>query len=131
MRVLLDTHFLVWLATGEGKVSAVERDVLQDPDNRILVSVLSLWEIRIKWRTLNRKGKRKGTIGPEDASTFAVRNGFELAALEPDDVILSLDPALHHRDPFDEMLLVHAQRLGARLLTRDDHLVSHPLALSL
>lgn len=129
MNLLLDTHFVIWLATDNDKIRVAERTTLADPENAIHVSVLSLWEIRIKWQTLDRHGHRKGEMSPESASRFAVLSGFKLASLAPDDVIEPLDPPLGYRDPFDEMLLVHARRLGGRLLTRDSRMIGHPLAL--
>ena len=131
MKLLLDTHFLIWIAIEPGKITAAERALLIAPETEPMLSVLSIWEIRLKWETLDRHGRRKGIVSPEAAIRIAVDSMIALASLHPDDVTLPLDPPLPHRDPFDEMLLVHAKRLGARLLTRDDKLAGHPLALQL
>ena len=53
---------------------------------------------------------------------------WSIAALEAEDVLERLEPPSPNRDPYDEMLLVHAQRMDARLLTRDRALADHPLA---
>ena len=131
MRLLLDTHFLIWLATDASKIKKPERVILADPDNDLYVSVLSLWEVRIKWNAHGRSGRRKGTISPDAAVRYAEGQKLQLAALHPEDVAVTLQPPLSYRDPFDEMLLVHAQRLNAKLLTRDRLLAGHPLALQL
>jgi PIN domain nuclease of toxin-antitoxin system len=131
VRLLLDTHFLIWLATDASKIRRTERVILADPDNDLYVSVLSVWEVRLKWNALDRAGRRKGTISPEAAIAYAQRQKLQLAALNPEDVAVSLEPPLSYRDPFDEMLLVHAGRLDAKLLTRDRLLADHSLALQL
>lgn len=131
MKLLLDTHFLYWLATEPHKVHPAERQVLADPLNDLYVSVVSLWEIRIKWLASQRVGSSWCSMSPEEAASFAVDQDMRIEILGADDTMALLDPPPTHRDPFDEMLLVHAQRLGARLLTRDRLLADHPLALQL
>ena len=129
MRLLLDTHFLIWLATEPGKLTKSERAALSDPNIETVFSALSIWEIRIKWNTTNQAGVRKGRISPESALRFVGEIGTRLETPGPDDfATASIEPALGHRDPFDEMLIVHARQLRARLLTRDAKLRGHPLA---
>lgn len=130
MRLLLDTHVLVWLANRPEKLSDAARDLLARPSNRAFVSSVSFWELRIKWN-VSREALRENLLDPVAAIPFAEQHGFELAVLAPADCIVSLEVKLEHRDPFDEQLLIHAQRLGAKLLTRDRRLIGHPLALSL
>lgn len=130
-KLLLDTHFVIWLATDNEKIRIAERDLLIRLGNEIHMSVISLWEIRIKWQALDRTGRPKGALDPQAALLFATHNNFKIASLNSRDVITPLDPPVAHRDPFDEMLLAHAQGLGARLLTRDRELIAHPLALQL
>lgn len=129
MRLILDTHFLIWLANTPGEVTAAEQRAINAAQSRH-VSAASLWELRIKWRLRDRKGRRKGTLDPAEALVFIDINRIGLISLEPTDSLFALDPPIDHRDPFDEMLLVHAARIGARLLTRDRLLRDHPLALS-
>lgn len=131
MRVLLDTHFLVWLAAGAGNLRPAELMVIQGEDNEVLASAASIWELRIKWAKQGRRSPTDGKTDPERALTFADDAGIAILPLRPADCAASLQIAISHGDPFDEMLLIHAQRLGARLLTRDRHLLDHPLALQL
>ena len=130
MRLLLDTHVLVWLANRPEKLSEAAKTLLARPSNRAFVSSVSFWELRMKWN-VSRGAAREDLLDPMVAIPFAEKHGFELAALSPADCIVSLDVKLEHRDPFDEQLLIHAHQLGARLLTRDRRLIGHPLALSL
>lgn len=128
MRLLLDTHILLWMARFPERLNRRERDVLTNEDVSLLVSVISIWEIRIKWQKFDRNGVRKGALSPDDALAYVAQHRLELVPLSGADCVIPLDPGLEHNDPFDEMLLVHARRVGARLLTRDSQLVAHPLA---
>ncbi len=131
MRVLLDTHFLIWLITGPAHLTQKENAVISDPAAHLLVSAVSIWELRLKWDRRNPDGTRKGSVSPDDGIDYARDNGIELISLGVGDVATTLVAPIPHFDPFDEMLLVHAQQLDARLLTRDRKLVGHPLALQL
>lgn len=128
MRVLLDTHYLIWMIGDTGMLGKAERDLLTDPENQLLVSPVSIWEIRLKWQTLDRNGERKGALSPADAIAFIEDNEIALTDLSGADCAAELATPLAHRDPFDEQLLIHAQCLDAKLLTRDRLLASHPQA---
>lgn len=128
MRLLLDTHFLIWMVVLPSELSATERATLTNPDHELIVSPVSLWELRVKWNQLDRDGNRKGALDPAQAFSYIEGNAIELAMLTGADTVTSLAVPLAHRDPFDEMLLIHADRLGARLFTRDRLLADHPLA---
>lgn len=130
MRVLLDTHILLWMARSPHKLNRFERGILVSEDATLLVSAISIWEVRIKWQKFDRHGVRKGEVSPEDALTYLALNDLELVPLSGADLTATLDPPLVHNDPFDEMLLVHAARHNAKLLTRDQQLIGHPLAIT-
>lgn len=130
MRLLLDTHVLIWLSHAPDELSNAARGLLDRSSTRVFVSAATLWELRIKW-SRSAARVREELLDPLIAISFAAQQGFELAALGPEDCVTSLDPPLGHRDPFDEQLLIHAQRLGAKLLTRDRKLIGHPNALGL
>ncbi|MEG3123814.1 type II toxin-antitoxin system VapC family toxin [Sphingomonas sp. GB1N7] len=130
MRLLLDTHFLIWLVNQPGSISQREYALMARREGPLIVSTITIWELRMKWRSLDRHGKPKGDLSPECGLDFAERNGFTLAPLNPSDCTVEVDPPISHKDPFDEMLLAQAQRLGAKLLTRDTKLLDHPLAIS-
>lgn len=129
MKLVLDTHILIWMANTPHEIAAAEQRAINAAQSRH-VSAASLWELRIKWRLRDRQGRRKGALDPAEAIAFIASNGIGVVPLEAADSLFALDPPIDHRDPFDEMLLVHAGRIGARLLTRDEKLRNHPLALS-
>lgn len=130
MKLLLDTHFLLWMMQDRGRLSSAELELLGRGDVTLLVSPIVIWEIRLKWNILDRDGNPKGLISPEAALNYVAQNGIEMAPLTGEQCAATLDPPIPHKDPFDEMLLVHAGQLGARLLTRDRLLVGHPLTIT-
>ncbi|TPG10406.1 type II toxin-antitoxin system VapC family toxin [Sphingomonas oligophenolica] len=129
MNVLLDTHVLVWLIEAPGRFDRAERRILERAQHSTYISVVSLWEIRIKWESIDRRGRRKGSVDPRAALAFVRSSEIMIARLDEDIAVASLEAATANRDPFDELLLVHAQELRAKLLTRDGTLLDHPLAL--
>jgi PIN domain nuclease of toxin-antitoxin system len=130
VKLLLDTHFLLWMMQDRGRLSVAELALLGRDDVVLLMSPIVIWEIRLKWNIPDRHGRPKGLISPEAAMGYVVQNGIEMAPLTGEHCAAALDPPIPHKDPFDEMLLVHAGQLGARLLTRDRLLVGHPLAIT-
>jgi PIN domain nuclease of toxin-antitoxin system len=130
VKLLLDTHYLVWLAREPSKLTAADHAFLTREGGELLVSPVSIWEIRLKWQVFDRNGNRKGMLDPELAMAFVEEGDMELVPLTGADCAAALDPPMPHKDPFDEMLLIHAQQLGARLFTRDRLLVDHPLAIT-
>jgi len=116
MRLLLDTHSLLWWATDRAKLSPAALAVCEDPSNTLLLSVVSVWEIQIKAQL----GKLALTI---PLATLIDRelntNDVTLLRVELAHV-LALDtlPA-YHKDPFDRLLIAQAQIEGATLVTSD------------
>jgi len=129
LRLLLDTHFLVWLTVGGAALTQAERAFLAEEEVTIFCSVVSLWELRLKWNRTTSSGKPKGPVSPEAVRSFAERAGWTFLPLVPRPALAPLNPPVAHKDPFDEMLLIQAQAEGLRLLTRDKTLLDHPLAL--
>lgn len=105
MNLLLDTHALLWFLADDPGLSATAKALIQDPANRILVSVASCWEIAIK------VGLKKLDLG-EPATTFLPRelatNGFDLLGIELIHAtsVESLPP--HHKNPFDRLLVAQS-----------------------
>lgn len=130
MKLLIDTHILIWLARTPDRLNAAESALLAARGARVLVSAVSIWELRLKW---DRSGdaRRSELLDPQAALEFAERAGFELKVLTPADCAIRLNVPIGHRNPFDEQLLIHAQLLGAHFLTRDRLLTGHPLAATI
>jgi len=128
MKILLDTHVLVWLATERHQLSRWEQDAIGNPDHVLIVSSISIWELRAKVRAERRRGRQELMLDPVGAIRFCAAADILVDLFTAEDATVALAVEPPHGDPFDEMLLVHAQRLGARLLTRDERMVDHPLA---
>ncbi len=129
MRLLLDTHVAVWAALDPDVLTERERSQMSARDVRLVLSAVSVWEMRLKWRSFHISGARKGPIAPPALVAFGAAMDWELLPLTARHAAADLSPALAHNDPFDELLLVQAQEEGLRLLTRDAKLVGHPLAV--
>jgi PIN domain nuclease of toxin-antitoxin system len=131
MKLLLDTHYAFALAGAPGRISPKEKRYLERQSSRLTLSVVSLWEAKIKWNAFDARGIRKGAMAPEMVHLVLTRLGLETLYLKPAHTFASLSPAIDHNDPFDEILLVQAQVEGMNLLTRDSRLVGHPLAVAI
>jgi len=129
VRLLLDTHIAFWLVVEPETLSRAEQVFVAVPDAELAVSVISLWELRIKWQRPFVSGVRKLPASPADMLALWTNAGIPIADLTADVVIAELMPAFAHSDPFDELLLMHAQQTGRRLLTRDRKIADHPIAL--
>ena len=128
MRLLLDTHIALWASLDPSSLSAVERKVMAASTSPLVLSAVSVWELRLKWHSFHISGSRKGPIEPGSIVAFAGAVGWEVMALTARHATCALADPLGHKDPFDELLLVQAQEEGMCLLTRDAKLLGHPLA---
>jgi PIN domain nuclease of toxin-antitoxin system len=118
MRILLDTHVLIWALIEPQRLAATTRRLLEDAGNEILFSAASIWEIAIKISL----GRADFQIEPSEIIDAAISSGFtELpvhahVALQ----VSSLPP--HHRDPFDRLLIAQAMTEPALFYTADRQL---------
>lgn len=122
MNLLLDTHFLLWAAFDQEKVVGRARLLIEDPANTLWFSVASIWEVAIK-RGLQRPDF---TVDPGVLRAGLLASGYQELAIEGRHVVgLSALP-VHHRDPFDRLLVVQAVAEGMILLTADRRLGPYP-----
>ncbi|HMG52554.1 MAG TPA: type II toxin-antitoxin system VapC family toxin [Kofleriaceae bacterium] len=116
MRLLLDTHALIWAATDVGRLSTEARAAIGDGTNDVLVSVVSAWEIAIK-QSLGKLDLAR----PADQWVPDVlrRTGFEVAELPLSSALRVHGLAWHHKDPFDRLLIAQALDQGYTIVSRD------------
>jgi hypothetical protein len=95
-----------------------------------VLAAVALREFRLKWHSLHISGGRKGPLGPAAVVAFAAAMAWELLPLTAGRAAAALVPPLGHEDPFGDLLLVQAQEVGMRLLTRDGRRAGHPFALA-
>lgn len=122
MKLLLDTHLLLWAASDPERMPAAARALIQDPQHQLIFSAASLWEIAIK-RALARQNLR---ADPALLRRGLLDNGYtELAITGRHAVAVAGLPALH-KDPFDRMLIAQATADGLLLLTVDPAVARYP-----
>ncbi len=124
MRLLLDTHIALWAIADHLNLSAKARRLIDDPDNQIVVSAASIWEIAIK-HALARGGPNDMPLSGQDALGYFREAGFELLAIAPAHAAAVETLAALHADPFDRMLVVQALTTPLRLLTHDPRVVAY------
>ena len=124
MNLLLDTHVLIWTLLQKDCLSKEAKCYLEDPENRIFYSVLSIWEVAIK----NKTRKKPMDFSEEEILTACKEAGYTELPLE-DDHILYLrnlqrkEGTLPHKDPFDMMLICQAAATEDMSLLTHDHLL--------
>ncbi|MBY0513488.1 MAG: type II toxin-antitoxin system VapC family toxin [Gemmataceae bacterium] len=105
MRALLDTHAFLWFVLDDPQLSGAAKALVEDPANDVEVSPASYWEIAIKIRL------GKYTL-PQPYQTFMetqlVVNDFRILHVEPKHTALLTTLDLHHKDPFDRLLIAQA-----------------------
>ena len=116
MRILLDTQCWLWIGAATRRLSSASRDILADPANEVLMSAVSAWEIAIKF-ALGRLDL------PEPPHSF-VPSRMQLSGALPlaIDHLHALEVArlpMHHRDPFDRLLIAQAQVEDIAVMTAD------------
>jgi len=118
VKLLLDTHILLWSAGQPEKLSEQARTLLLDPSNILYFSAASMWEIVIK-RGLGRDDFK---VDPLRLLKQLVINGYEEVAVSSDHALaVEILPPLH-KDPFDRILIAQARTEGMVLLTADSHI---------
>jgi PIN domain nuclease of toxin-antitoxin system len=122
MRLLLDTHLLLWAAGSPARLPPAARQLLDDPQNVPVFSSASLWEVAIK-RGLGRSDFR---VDPRVLRRGLLDNGYdELPITSEHAAALDGLPPIH-KDPFDRMLIVQAMVEGITLLTADPLIAQYP-----
>ena len=118
MRLLLDTHLLLWALIEPAKLGPAARELIESPANEILFSAASLWEIAIKAAL----GRADFGVAPRAILDAALAAGFREAPVDSLAALKVAELAHHHRDPFDRLLVAQALTLPAVLLTADAQL---------
>ena len=122
MRLLLDTHLLLWAAGQQKRLSNVARALLANLENELLFSVASLLEIAIK----RRLGRDDFSVEPRLLRRGLLDNGYsELAITSEHAMTFDILPPIH-KDPFDRILVAQALTEGITLLTSDPLIAQYP-----
>ena len=121
MKVLLDTNILLWAIIEPSRLRPEIRRLLEDREHDILFSAASIWEIAIK----TALGRADFRVSPEEILDEAVANGFVELPVHSAAALRVATLPLHHRDPFDRLLIAQAMAEPARFYTADAELKAY------
>ena len=113
MRILLDTHLLLWWLANDPSLPGEARALISDPENTVFVSAVSLWEIWLK----QSLGKLRLPVDFEEKLAGEEFENLPLTAAHAREIALL---PWHHRDPFDRMLIAQARVAELKFLTADE-----------
>lgn len=118
-RYLLDSNAFLWIKTEPKQIKAETLSKLADPANRVYVSVAGLWELAIK-AEMGKLGIFAPLAGSARLLAIAMReSGLELLPIDLPHVLLAAKLPLHHRDPFDRVMIAQAKTENLDIVTRD------------
>ena len=122
MRLLCDTHLILWAMDHPHRLSKLATSLLIDNDNQLFFSALSIWEVAIK-ATLGRKDF---DFDPSKLRRGLLNNGYvELPVVSEHAIAVQSLPILH-KDPIDRLLVAQATVEGITLLTSDRQVAKYP-----
>lgn len=125
MKILLDTHVLLWAAGDPKQLSSQAKNLLEDPQNQLYFSAASLWEISIK----NKLGRPDFKVDLPVLRRNLLDYGFEEIAINSAHTI-AIDALPNiHKDPFDRMLVAQTIVEGITLMTADSVVAEYPVAV--
>lgn len=116
MRLLLDTHAFIWYVENDTRLPEATKIRVQSPDNEILLSIASLWEMGIK--TSLEKLILKVSI--VDITKMIYENGFELLPILPEHIVKNVSLEFYHRDPFDRMIIAQGLTENIEIVSKDE-----------
>lgn len=126
MKLLLDTHIFLWFINGDSQLPAQISQQIQDVNNNVYLSVISVWECTIKYQL----GKLPL---PESPETYLpkqrIRHQIDTLSIDEETIteLKNLPPL--HRDPFDRLLICQARQHNLTFITFDTVILNYPLDL--
>ncbi len=118
MHVLVDTQALLWFEAGDRRLSSIAKSAISDRDNIKSVSMASLWEIAIKLSI----GKLELDVTFDDILSLS---GYQHLAVESAHLRVVRNLPLHHRDPFDRLIIAQASHLHLPIVSSDEQFDSY------
>ena len=122
MRLLPDTHLLLWAAIAPKRISTVAQGLLEDPANELTFSAASIWEIAIK----TSRGRAGFAVDPQVVRDALLDNGYAEIEITGRHAIEAASLPPLHNDPFDRMLVAQARLEALLLLTADRRVADYP-----
>jgi PIN domain nuclease of toxin-antitoxin system len=126
MKLLLDTHTFIWWVDEPEKLPKLVITSLENPDNSLILSVVSVWEMQIK----HQLGKLKLDIPLKTLiENQLATNNLQILTVELAHIWALGSLPLHHRDPFDRLLIAQTMVEDAFLVSKDEALSDYPVKL--
>jgi len=122
MTLLLDTQLLVWLGSHPELLSASAAALIDDPDNEVIFSTASVWEVAIKYSL----GRSDFKVEPGAFRRELFDAGFRELSVFGEHAVAVPTLPLIHKDPFDRLLIAQATVEGITLLTSDRKIAQYP-----
>jgi len=119
---MLDAHALLWWLDDDPTLDRAARASIADPANEVIVSAATVWQLEIK-RAMGKLKAPADLLGVLDAEEF------DCLPMLGEDAVLAAALPMHHRDPFDRMLLAQALRLDAVVVSRDLAFAAYDVAV--
>lgn len=124
MKILIDTHVLLWFLEGDrNKISSSALAAILDSENEKFVSMASLWEVAIKVNI----GKLPLQSTLPKFFELIPYNGFSIVQIDQSHLLEYLKLPLHHRDPFDRILIAQSSCEGFQVVTKDPNFSLYPI----
>jgi PIN domain nuclease of toxin-antitoxin system len=115
VKILLDTHALIWWFENESRLSRRASSIIANQNNTVLVSAAVGWELAIKVNL----GKFDALSLATELPRYTEEEGFEELPISMEQAVRAGLLPLHHRDPFDRLLVAQAQALNLPILSAD------------
>jgi PIN domain nuclease of toxin-antitoxin system len=126
VRLLLDTHILLWATIWPERLSAAALSLLEDEDNELMFSAASLWEVAIKCSL----GRPDFQVDPRLLRRGLLDNGYVELPVIAQHAVAVVDLPMLHKDPFDRILVAQASVEGITLVTADPAVARYPAPIT-
>ncbi len=125
MNILLDTHIFIWFSQDDPTLEINKREIIEDENNTIFISVATFWEIAIK-KSIN-KLRMNITLGELYRET--VDNGFEIIPILFSHTARVEALHYHHKDPFDRIIIAQAMSDDLAIMTADKNFARYDVTV--
>ena len=122
MKLLLDTHLLLWAASAPGRLPTKARSLISSSEHELVFSAASLWEVAIKCRL----GRKDFQVDTRLLRRGTLDNNYEELSITSDHVLAIENLPPIHKDPFDRLLIAQAMVEALTLLTVDPLVAQYP-----
>jgi PIN domain nuclease of toxin-antitoxin system len=123
MKLLLDTHALIWFLDGNEKITGTAISYIENSDNSSFVSIATIWEIAIKI-SLNKLQMKTPF---KKLSDYIAENGFQMLHIQFEHAMQVSTLDFHHRDPFDRILISQGIIEKMSIISRDQNFDAYPV----